>query len=98
MSTIIAERPFHIEMATDVDRVTGETYQYIKSKRLREVDVRCDCGRIVTCCGFTNSCDCGRDYNWNGSQLAPRRFWGEETGESYADIVRPSAPGEDDWQ
>jgi hypothetical protein len=48
--------------------------------------VRCECGREVVCYGFTNECECGRDYNMSGSLLAPREQWGEETGESLADI------------
>jgi hypothetical protein len=47
---------------------------------------RCQCGRKVVLANFTNPCDCGRDYNWNGSLLAPRHHWGEETGEHWADI------------
>ena len=37
--------------------------------------------------GFTNTCDCGADYNMSGQLLAPRSQWGEETGESLADIL-----------
>lgn len=49
----------------------------------------CVCGAEVELFGFTNTCDrCERDYNSAGQQLAPRRFWGEETGESLADILR----------
>jgi hypothetical protein len=49
----------------------------------------CDCGTEVYLGGFTNTCDtCGADYNWNGSRLAPREQWGEETGESLDDILR----------
>ena len=37
---------------------------------------------------FTNTCDrCGDDYNSAGQRLAPREQWGEETGESAADIL-----------
>jgi hypothetical protein len=32
---------------------------------------------------MTNTCGCGREYNGSGQELAPRRFWGEETGESF---------------
>ena len=49
---------------------------------------RCDCGCDVTLAGFTNTCEgCGADYNSAGQQLAPRSQWGEETGESLADIL-----------
>ena len=48
---------------------------------------RCHCGREVELYGFTNTCDCGADYNSSGQLLAPRDQWGEETGESLADIL-----------
>lgn len=51
---------------------------------------RCSCGSEVELYGFTNSCSCGRDYNSSGQLLAPRSQWGEETGESLADILRIS--------
>lgn len=57
--------------------------------------LRCDCGATVALDGFTNTCDaCETDYNMSGQRLAPREFWGEETGESLADIFAPSG---DDW-
>lgn len=49
---------------------------------------RCSCGEEVTLDHFTNTCDCGRDYNSSGQLLAPRSQWGEETGESLGDILR----------
>lgn len=34
------------------------------------------CGTEVYCSGFTNTCDCcGRDFNWNGTELRPRGQW-----------------------
>lgn len=50
--------------------------------------VRCVCGHHVECRGFTNTCECGADYNMSGDRLAPREQWGEETGESADDILR----------
>lgn len=50
--------------------------------------VLCDCGREVLCDRFTNTCDCGADYNFAGQRLADRSQWGEETGESLSDILR----------
>ena len=47
----------------------------------------CDCGREIELSGFTNTCDCGADYNSSGQRLAPRSQWGEETGESLSDIL-----------
>lgn len=48
---------------------------------------RCTCGEEVSLSGFTNTCECGRDYNLSGQKLAPRSQWGEETGESLSDIL-----------
>jgi hypothetical protein len=48
---------------------------------------RCVCGAEVALSGFTNACDCGRDYDMGGSLLAPREQWGEETGETAAQIL-----------
>ena len=47
------------------------------------VVVKCACRREVQCDAFTNTCDCGREYNWSGQELAPREQWGEETGERF---------------
>lgn len=49
---------------------------------------KCSCGCTVILDSFTNTCDnCGRDYNKSGQELAPRSQWGEETGETLADIL-----------
>lgn len=46
-------------------------------------------GSEVILSGFTNTCDsCHTDYNGSGQELAPRHLWGEETGETAADILR----------
>ena len=46
------------------------------------------CGHDLPCPNFTNTCPyCHRDYNMMGQGLAPRSQWGEETGESAADIL-----------
>jgi hypothetical protein len=58
--------------------------------------VECDCGEEVVCQGFTSTCECGADYNGSGQRLAPREQWGEETGETYTDIVGPGDPY-DEW-
>ncbi len=44
------------------------------------------CSKHVSLSGFTNTCECGADYNSSGQLLAPREQWGEETGESLSDI------------
>lgn len=46
----------------------------------------CECGVTLDLAHFTNTCDCNREYNSAGQLLAPREFWGEETGETYADL------------
>jgi hypothetical protein len=56
------------------------------------------CGRDVELRGFTNTCDCGADYNMSGQRLAPRSQWGEETGEHISDILAAdSDPWGGDW-
>ena len=51
---------------------------------------------VIQCCkngrvhlsGFTNTCRaCGADYNMSGQRLAPRHFWGEETGEHWSELM-----------
>jgi len=45
------------------------------------------CDKKLLCPNFTNTCTtCKSDYNWAGQRLASREQWGEETGESAADI------------
>jgi hypothetical protein len=36
---------------------------------------RCECGGVVDLYGFTNTCDCGLEYNSGGQLLAPRSQW-----------------------
>lgn len=63
-------------------------YDFQRGERTQERIGLCDsCGREVVLSGFTNTCDCGADYNMNGTRLASRSFWGEETGESLCDIM-----------
>jgi hypothetical protein len=45
---------------------------------------KCDeCRALVSLSGFTNTCECGAEYNMSGQRLAPRSQWGEETGEQF---------------
>ncbi len=46
---------------------------------------KCSCGREVVLANFTNTCECGADYNSSGQRLACRSQWGEETGEHWTD-------------
>jgi hypothetical protein len=58
---------------------------------LEPAAIRCCCGRELELPdGWLNTCECGRDYNGCGQLLAPRSQWGEETGESLADMLNPS--------
>lgn len=47
----------------------------------------CSCGRDVMLIGFTNTCDCGKEYNMSGQELTLHEEWGSETGENYLDII-----------
>ncbi len=47
--------------------------------------IKCHCGRKVDCYQFTNVCECGADYNFNGDLLAGREQWGVETGEHWSE-------------
>lgn len=50
----------------------------------------CDvCGwEVILNDAFWSTCShCGADYNGMGQHLAPREQWGEETGESLADML-----------
>lgn len=61
-----------------------EDNEYSNWKRL-DVVVVC-CGEELVCSHFTNTCDiCESDYNMTGEKLAPREYWGEETGEHWSD-------------
>ena len=49
--------------------------------------ITCACGKDVECPDFTNTCECGIDYNFAGARLADRSQWGEETGEHWTDCI-----------
>jgi hypothetical protein len=76
--------------------VVAEGVQVLENAWREPAVGRCDCGREVELAGFTNTCECGLEYNSAGQQLAPREQWGEETGEHPADIARAGLEG-DDW-
>jgi hypothetical protein len=38
----------------------------------------CNCGEQVTCSDFTNTCECGQEYNFAGQALKQRDQWEEE--------------------
>jgi hypothetical protein len=69
----------------EYDGADKRTYEVDASTGKRVTQVKC-CRVWIECDAFTTTCDkCGADYNWNGSRLAPRSQWGEETGESWFD-------------
>ena len=74
-------------VATDKSRCVDQGLQVYRWSYRDPTVGRCSCGREVELDRFTNTCDCGRDYNGSGQLLAPREQWGEETGETYADIA-----------
>lgn len=71
----------------------GEYYDEGVVDHSREVAepavIKCNgCQRHLTLDSlWENECECGCLYNGSGQQLRPREEWGEETGETYADIV-----------
>lgn len=69
-----------------VERVT----EMINGRERRRARVTCDCGEVFTIYSDPEACPrCGADYNLTGQRLAPRSQWGEETGETLADILGP---------
>lgn len=65
---------------------TGSPYVKKWTNRWIEPAIaKCSCGSKVTLEHFTNTCECGRDYNTSGQLLAPREQWGEETGEHWSE-------------
>jgi hypothetical protein len=67
------------------DKYSEEKYSTTDWKMNKTKIVKCSCGKELPCDNFTNTCSCGNDYNFNGSMLAPRSQWGEETGEHWTD-------------
>ena len=57
-----------------------DTYQMIEP-----MVIECNrCARPVELwSSWASPCECGLEYNGSGQELAPREFWGEETGERF---------------
>jgi hypothetical protein len=71
------------------DRYHDEGVQEFRHSYVEPAVGLCNhCGSEVELFGFTNTCECGTDYNMSGQELASRSQWGEETGEHLADILR----------
>lgn len=68
--------------------VTGPFYTEMGGSYIQPAIGICDdCNEEVELHGFTNTCECGTDYNMSGQKLASREFWGDDTGESLSDIL-----------
>ena len=48
--------------------------------------IKC-CGKWMSLGKFTNTCECGADYNGSGQLLTSRSQWGEETGEHWTECL-----------
>jgi PHP family Zn ribbon phosphoesterase len=62
--------------------------------------IECDrCGAHVELVDFfcTECPKCGAEYNGGGQRLAPHSQWGEETGETYADIITGVYNPDPEW-
>lgn len=68
-------------------KVVDNGVERFERKVVTPASGECDCGRRVTLSGFTNTCDCGADYNMGGQRLASREQWGECEGDSLSDIL-----------
>jgi hypothetical protein len=81
------------------DRYTDAGVVEVELRHLEYGRMKCDCGHVHNF-GFGEdvSCDhCGREYNAWGQQLADRRFWGEETGETPTETQMPMTAAEGWW-
>lgn len=83
----MARQRYEYRSKTKRERIETVINRYGATDERRRTQVKC-CRCWLTCDGFTNTCPtCGADYNWNGSRLAPREYWGEETGEHPDEIA-----------
>ena len=75
MATVIRREPRIVSASGTRKAAPGSTYPV----------VRCTCGSEVHCSSsWANECrSCGTEFNGSGQTLAPRHFWGEETGETF---------------
>lgn len=83
------QKKFHVTSYEELDKVYKQYNKLLSDnefwKLLKSPFVKCNCGRMVDCSNFTNTCPCGRDFNFSGTELAPRDQWGEETGEHWTE-------------
>lgn len=99
MSTLFDQREFDLHVQAMHERKDGDDMTDAQVEREIERSRRfyryviCACRAKVYVPDFTNTCNCGRDYNSSGALLAQRSQWGEETGETAADILNAEAAG-----
>jgi hypothetical protein len=85
---IVARQNFHKCLAGGFPELTDRGAVRYKHVYTEPAVGLCDrCSQEVVLSGFTNTCECRADYNITGELLAPRSQWGEDTGESLADIL-----------
>lgn len=79
----------NVELCLAGEGVTSLGIEEIDMSYTEDAVGKCSCGRkvVLTTSRAGNDCGCGRIYNSFGQELAPRSQWGEETGETYSDIV-----------
>lgn len=75
-----------IDCITGKNDVTYHGIQTYSNSYTEAAVLKCDCGEHVHLHSFTNTCECGSDYNMSGELLADREQWGEETGEHWTEI------------
>lgn len=92
-----AQRNYEMCLSSPDKLIDHGVQRYVSHYREPAIGL-CDCGTEVVLDGFTNTCEnCQADYNSAGQRLAPREQWGEETGESLADIMRGGDPFDSDY-
>lgn len=75
----------NLEMCRTSGELDGPYVREYRHTYTHPATCTCDCGATVTLDYDPATCDrCNADYNLSGQRLAPRRFWGEETGETFA--------------
>ncbi len=76
------------ECVVDGKKMMPPKIQWVERSCYEHAIGKCDnCNEKVSLNSFTNTCECGADYNMSGHLLSDRSNWGIETGESLSDIL-----------
>ena len=70
-----------------IDVWEGEVTVYSSHRRYDSIGECECCGAHIVLSSFTNTCECGADYNVRGNRLTNRAVWGEETGEHWSECL-----------